>query len=75
VSLAILFLLLMASTCFGHYYAHHRVFATMQLNYHISRFVLGFLCVGGWVRFGWCSIRAAGWSSFLGVVRFLFSWV
>ena len=52
-------LLLIYSTCFGHYYAHHQEFATMFLNYHIGRFVLGLLCVGGWVRFGCSSIRAA----------------
>ena len=32
----------------------------MLLNYHSGRFVLGLLCVGGWVLFGWGSIRAAG---------------
>ena len=46
-----LILLLIDSTCFGHYYAQHRELATMLLNYHIGRFVLGLLCVGGWVRF------------------------
>ena len=30
----------------------------MPLNYHIGRFVLGLLCVGGWVWFSWSSIRA-----------------
>ena len=38
---------LIDSTCFGHEYAHHQEFATMLLNYHIGRFVLGLLCVGG----------------------------
>jgi hypothetical protein len=32
----------------------------MLLNYHIDRTVLGFLCVGVRVRFGWGGIRAAG---------------
>ena len=32
----------------------------MLLNYHIGRFVLGLLCVGGYVQFGWSSIQAAG---------------
>ena len=32
----------------------------MLLNYHIGGFVLGLLCVGGLVRFGWSSIQAAG---------------
>jgi hypothetical protein len=30
----------------------------MLLNYHIGRFVLGLLCVGGWVRFGCSSVQA-----------------
>jgi len=32
----------------------------MLLNYHISRFVHGLLCVGVWVRLGWDGIRDAG---------------
>jgi len=32
----------------------------MLLNYHIDCIVLGFLCVGVRVRFGWGGIRAAG---------------
>jgi len=32
----------------------------MLLNYHIGRFVLGLLCVGVLVRFGWGGIWAAG---------------
>jgi len=44
MSLAILFLI--DSTCFGHYYVHHQEFATMLLNCHIGRIVLGLLCVG-----------------------------
>ena len=35
----------------------------MLLNYHIGRLVLGLLCVGGWVRFGWSGVRAAGLST------------
>ena len=34
----------------------------MLLNYHIGRFVLGLLCVGGLVRFSLSSIRAVGFS-------------
>jgi len=29
-------------------------------DYHIGRFGLGLLCVGGYVRVGWSSVRAAG---------------
>jgi len=32
----------------------------MLLNYHIDCIVLGLLCVGVRVRFGWGGIRAAG---------------
>ena len=32
----------------------------MLLNYHIGCVVLGLLCVGVGVRFGWGGIRAAG---------------
>jgi len=36
--------LLIGSTCFGHYYAHHQELATIMLiGYHIGRFVLGLL--------------------------------
>ena len=31
-------------------------------DYHIGRFVLGLLYVGGKVRLGWSSVRAAGFS-------------
>ena len=34
----------------------------MLLNYRIGRFVLGLLCVGGWVRLGWSGVRAVGYS-------------
>jgi len=30
-----------------------------DVDYHIGRFVLGLLYVGGWVRLGWSSVRAA----------------
>jgi len=30
---------------------------------HIGRFVLGLLCVGGEVQFGWSSVWAAGYST------------
>ena len=35
----------------------------MFLNYQIGCFVLGLLCVGVWVRFGWGGIRVAGYSN------------
>ena len=31
-----------------------------DVNYHIGRFVLGLLYVGGEVRVGWSSVRVAG---------------
>jgi len=34
----------------------------MLLNYHIGFIVLGLLCVGVRVRFGWVGIRIAGFS-------------
>jgi len=46
--------LLMRSTCFGHY---HQEFATILLNYHIGRIVLGSMCVGVSVWLGWSGIR------------------
>ena len=33
--------LLMCSTCFGHKYIHNQELATILLNYHIVRIVLG----------------------------------
>jgi len=60
MSLAIFILLLRDSTCFGHKYANLQDFATIMLNYHIGRLVLGLLCVGVRVLFGWGGIRAAG---------------
>ena len=35
--------LLIGSTCFGHYYAHHQELATIMLITNIGRFVLGLL--------------------------------
>ena len=37
-------------------------FATMLLNYHISCFVLGLLCVGDLVQLSLSGVRVAGWS-------------
>jgi len=31
-----------------------------DVDYHIGRFVLDLLYVGGYVRLGWSSVRAAG---------------
>ena len=55
--------LLMCSTCFGHEYIHHQELATVLLNYHMGRFVLGSLCVGDLVRLGLSGVRVAGWST------------
>ena len=48
--------LLMCSTCFGHWYIHHQELATILLNYHIGRIVLGSMCVGVSVWLGWSGI-------------------
>jgi len=50
----------MCSTCFGHEYIHHQELATILLNYHIGRIVLGSMCVGVSVWLGWSGIRVAG---------------
>ena len=49
--------LVMRSTCFGHKYIHLQELATVLMNYHIGRLVLGSLCVGALVAAGiwWCS--------------------
>ena len=39
--------LLIGSTCFEHYYAHHQELVTMMFFYHIGRVVLGLLYFGG----------------------------
>ena len=44
-------------------YIHHQELATVLLNYHICRFVLGSLCVGDLVRLVLSSVRVAGWST------------
>jgi len=33
-----------------------------NVHYHIGRFVLGLMYVGGYVRLGWSSVRAAGYN-------------
>jgi len=53
----------MCSTCLGHKYIHHQELATILLNYHIGRIVLGSMCVSVWLR--WSGIRVAGWSKLL----------
>jgi len=50
----------MYSTCFGHQYIPHQELATVPLNYHIGRFVLGSLCVGNLVLLGLSGVRVAG---------------
>ena len=52
--------LLMCSTCFGHKYIYHQELATILLNYHIGRIVIGSMCVGVSVWLGWSGIRVAG---------------
>jgi len=41
-------------------YIHHQELATVLLNYHIGRIVLGSMCVGVSVWLGWSGIRVAG---------------
>jgi len=43
-------------------YIHHQELATILLNYHIGRNVLGSMCVGVWMWLGWSGIRVAGFS-------------
>jgi len=43
------------------------------LNYHISRFVLGSLCVGDLVRLGLSSVRVGTWPPDSGVSLFVSS--
>ena len=52
--------LLMCSTYFGHEYIHRQELATVLLNYHIGRNVLGSMCVGVSVWLGRSGIRVAG---------------
>jgi len=59
MSLAILFHF-SCTTCLGHYYINHQELATILLNYHIGRIVLGSMCVGVSVWLGWNGIRVAG---------------
>ena len=42
--------------------AYHQELAAVLLNYHISRIVLGSMCVGVLVWLGWSGIRVAGYS-------------
>ena len=51
--------LLICATCFRYYYIHHQELATILLNYHIGRIVLGSMCVGVSVWLGWNGIRVA----------------
>ena len=43
--------------------AYHQELATILLNYHIGRIVLGWMCVGVSVWLVWSGIRVAGLSS------------
>ena len=40
--------------------AYRQELATILLNYHIGRIVLGSMCVGVSVWLGWSGIRVAG---------------
>jgi len=51
----------MCSTYFGHSYIHNQEIATILLNYHIGRIVLGSMCVGVSVWLVWSCIRFEGW--------------
>jgi len=42
--------------------AYHQELATILLNYHIGRIVLGSMCVGVSVCLGWSGVRVAGCS-------------
>jgi len=52
-------------------YIYHQELATIPLNYHISRIVLGSMCVGVSVWLGWSGIRVANSIKYLpgGLVR------
>jgi len=52
----------MCSKCFGHLYIHYQELATILLNYHIDRIILGSMCVGDSVWLCWSGIRVAGLS-------------
>ena len=63
MSLAILFHFLCAQHVSDINISISQEFATVLLNYHICRFVLGSLCVGDSVRLGLSSVRVAGRST------------
>ena len=62
MSLAILFHFLCAQHVSDINIIHHQELATVLLNYHIVRVVLGSMCVGVSVWLGWGGIRVAGFS-------------
>jgi len=41
-------------------YIRHQEFATIMLNYHVGRIVLGSMCVGDSVWLGWSGVSVAG---------------
>jgi len=61
MSLAILFHFLCAQhvSDVNTLYIHHQELATILLNYHVGRIVLGSMCVGVSVWLGWSGIRVA----------------
>ena len=60
MSLAILFHFLCAQRISDINNIYHQELATILLNYHIGRIVLGSMCVGVSVWLGWSGIRVAG---------------
>ena len=60
MSLAILFHFLCVQHVSDINIIHHQEHATILLNYHIGRIVLGSMCVGVSVWLGWSGIRVAG---------------
>jgi len=62
MSLVILFHFLCAQHVSDINIIHHQELATILLNYHIGRIVLGSMCVGVSVWMCWSGIRVAGWS-------------
>ena len=45
-----------------------RSFATVLLNYHFGRIVLGLMCVGISVWLGWSGIHVAGFSLMMAIL-------
>ena len=65
MSLAILFHFLCVQHVSDINISIYQELATILLNYHIGRIVLGSMCVGVSVWLGWSGIRVAGFSHFI----------